>query len=196
MLALDLGECKPAPSPPRSEDVRHADGVTGASDDVSAPPPYRPSARRRWPWLIGAVAFVVVCAAVAVLVTSGGGTASPGSTADHYYRALAKDDAPAAYRLLCTRQRQLSASSYAAEIRQIRASGTAISSWSRTSSHQREEVAVVTGHLTLVDGESTDIQVLEVSESGSWRVCGSNLGGVLPPVGRGSAGGGTGTVPT
>jgi hypothetical protein len=171
--------------------------MTAAADapmPPTIPPPTAPPRRRRWPWLIGAVAFVVACASVAVLVTPGGGKASPGSTADRYYRALAKDDAPAAYQLLCTRQRQLSASSYAAEIRQIRMSGTGISAWSRSSSQQRDQVAVVAGHLTLADGESTDIQVLEVEESGTWRVCGSNLGGVLPPVGQGSTG--SGTVPT
>ena len=146
--------------------------------------------------MIGAVAFVVACASVGVLLTSGGAKPSPGSTVDRYYRALAKDDAPAAYRLLCARQRQLSASSYAAEVRQIRDSGTGIVSWARASSQQRDDVAVVTGHLALSDGESTDIQVLEVQESGTWRVCGSNLGGVLPPLGLGSTGGGPGTVPT
>lgn len=223
MLALDLGECKPgtraqrasvrpgeigkteAAGPPPygcptgSALVRHAEAMTtdaaGPIPPTSVPPTAR-AGRRRWPWLIGAVAFVVACASIAVLLTSGGGKASPGSTADGYYRALAKDDAPTAYRLLCQRQRQLSTSSYATEVRQIRASGTGISSWTRTSSQQRDEVAVVTGHLTLANGEGTDIQVLEVRESGSWRVCGSNLGGVLPPVGQGSTGGGSGTVPT
>lgn len=173
--------------------------MTAAADaplPPTSPPPTTPPRSRRWPWLIGAVAVIVAAASVGVLLTSGSGEASPASTADRYYHALAKDDAPAAYGLLCQRQRQISASSYAAEIRQIRMSGTGIASWSRTSSQQRDEIAVVAGHLTLADGESTDIQVLEVEESGAWRVCGSNLGGVLPPVGQGATGGGNGTVPT
>jgi hypothetical protein len=45
----------------------------------------------------------------------------------------------------------------------------------------------VPGQLVLDNGQATAIQVLLVQASGGWRVCTSNLGGILPgPGGSGS----------
>jgi hypothetical protein len=119
-------------------------------------------------------------------------TATPGASAalsaasavtDRYYAAVKKGDARAAYRLLCTRQR-IGYGVYAARIALNTRTGTGITAFRRTGlGTVRGRIAAVPGEVDLANGESTPIVVILAEESTVWRVCSSDLGGVLPGPG-------------
>jgi hypothetical protein len=117
-------------------------------------------------------------------------TGSPGNpaaaadvTADGYYAAVKRGDAHAAYVLLCQRQ-QLGYAAYAARVARNVRTGTGITNFRRTGvGTVRGKLAAVPGEVDLANGSDTPIVVLLVEESGGWRVCSSNLGGVLPGPG-------------
>jgi hypothetical protein len=107
---------------------------------------------------------------------------------DSYYAAVKKGDARAAYRLLCTRQR-IGYAVYAARIALNTRTGTGITKFRRTGiGTVRSRLAAVPGEVDLANGEATPIVVILVEESKVWRVCSSNLGGVLPAPGTTSSG--------
>jgi hypothetical protein len=142
-------------------------------------------------------------AAAAVPTTSA--TASPGPTAtgtpdgstavsaasgvtDRYYAAVKKGDARAAYRLLCARQR-IGYAIYAARIAVNTRTGTGIARFRRTGiGTVRGRLVAVPGEVDLANGLATPIVVILAEESNVWRVCSSNLGGVLPAPGTTSSG--------
>jgi hypothetical protein len=96
-----------------------------------------------------------------------------------------RGDARAAYQLLCERQR-IGYADYAARVARNTRTGTGIASFRLTANAQvRGALAAVPGQVGLDDGDTTPIVVLLVDESGDWRVCSSNLGGVLPAPGGG-----------
>lgn len=111
------------------------------------------------------------------------GVAAADTAANGYYTALAHGDARTAYGLLCTRQ-QVGYGKYAEEVARNAQTGTSITSFRRAGVGQvRGLEAGVPGRVVLANGEATPIVVLLVVESGRWRVCSSDLGGVLPAPG-------------
>jgi hypothetical protein len=117
--------------------------------------------------------------------TPGGSAALSAASAvtDSYYAAVKKGDARAAYRLLCARQR-IGYAVYAARIALNTRTGTGITGFRRTGlGTVRGPVAAVPGEVQLANGESTPIVVILAEESTVWRVCSSDLGGVLPGPG-------------
>jgi hypothetical protein len=120
---------------------------------------------------------------------SGGSAAVSAASAvtDSYYAAVKKGDARAAYRLLCTRQR-IGYAVYAARIALNRRTGTGITRFRRTGiGTVRGRLAAVPGEVDLANGEATPIVVILAEESSAWRVCSSDLGGVLPGPGTTSS---------
>jgi hypothetical protein len=119
-------------------------------------------------------------------------TAAPGGSAavsaanavaDSYYAAVKQGDARAAYRLLCARQR-IGFAVYASRIALNTRTGTGIRRFRRTGiGTVRGRLAAVPGEVDLADGAATPIVVILTEESNVWRVCSSNLGGVLPAPG-------------
>jgi hypothetical protein len=108
------------------------------------------------------------------------------ATAVDYYLALKREDPQAAYGLLCP-ARQLSYSEYAAEVATDTRTGTGITSFTLAGPGQVKGLtAAVPAHVSLADGEQTPIVVLLSYSSGAWRVCSSNLGGILPGPGQSS----------
>jgi hypothetical protein len=165
---------------------------------------------------IATLALIVVVVGVGVVIDRHGrrtnkgaaaavpsATVSPGPTAtgtpqgsaavsaasavtDSYYGAVKKGDAHAAYRLLCTRQR-IGYTVYAARIALNTRTGTGITRFRRTGiGTVRGRLAAVPGEVDLANGEATPIVVILAEESRVWRVCSSNLGGVLPAPGTSS----------
>jgi hypothetical protein len=117
--------------------------------------------------------------------TAGGSAAvSAASTVtDSYYAAVKAGHARAAYRLLCARQR-IGYAAYAARIAVNTRTGTGITRFRRTGiGTVRGRLAAVPGEVDLANGEATPIVVILAEESNVWRVCSSNLGGVLPGPG-------------
>jgi MFS family permease len=114
---------------------------------------------------------------------------------DSYYAAVKKGDARTAYRLLCARQR-ISYAVYAARIALNTRTGTGITRFRRTGiGTVRGRLAAVPGEVDLANGLATPIVVLLVESSGRWRVCSSNLGGVLPAPGTTPSGPSQSTSP-
>jgi hypothetical protein len=102
---------------------------------------------------------------------------------DSYYAAVKKGDARAAYRLLCSRQR-IGYAVYAARIELNTRTGTGVTRFRRTGNGTvRGLLAAVPGEVDLANGEATPIVVILAEESNVWRVCSSDLGGVLPGPG-------------
>jgi hypothetical protein len=102
---------------------------------------------------------------------------------DSSYAAVKKGDARTAYRLLCSRQR-IGYAVYAARIALNTRTGTGITRFRRTGiGTARGRLAAVPGEVDLANGETTPIVVILAEESNVWRVCSSNLGGVLPGPG-------------
>jgi hypothetical protein len=102
---------------------------------------------------------------------------------DSYYAAVKKGDAHTAYRLLCRRQR-VGFAVYAARIALNTRTGTGITRFRRTGiGTVRGRLAAVPGEVDLANGLDTPIVVILAEESNVWRVCSSNLGGVLPAPG-------------
>jgi MFS family permease len=148
----------------------------------------------------------------AAAVPTASATSSPGPTAtvtpstsaavsvaaavtDSYYAAVEKGDARAAYRLLCARQR-IGYAVYAARIAVNTRTGTGITRFRRTGiGTVRGRLAAVPGEVDLANGLATPIVVLLVESSGRWRVCSSNLGGVLPAPGTTPSGPSQSTSP-
>ena len=121
-------------------------------------------------------------------VTSAGADA-PKAVVDGYYAALARDDAAGAFGRLCSEATGGGLAPYAAAVQRNRATGTAITSWRALAQPVvRGDQAVVRGHLELDRADGTDITVGLLLEDGAWRVCGSDLGGILLPAGTGSGG--------
>jgi hypothetical protein len=117
--------------------------------------------------------------------TPGGSAAASAAAAvtDSYYTAVKKGDARAAYRLLCTRQR-IGYAVYAARVARNARTGTGITRFRRTGiGTVQGRLAAVPGEVDLANGEATPIVVILAEESNVWRVCSSNLGGVLPAPG-------------
>jgi hypothetical protein len=107
---------------------------------------------------------------------------------DSYYAAVKQGDARAAYRLLCTRQR-IGYAGYAARIALNTRTGTGITRFRRTGTGTVQgRLAAVPGEVDLANGEATPIVVILAEQSNVWRVCSSNLGGVLPAPGTTSPG--------
>jgi hypothetical protein len=105
---------------------------------------------------------------------------------DRYYAAVKKADARTAYRLLCARQR-IGYAVYAARIALNTRTGTGITRFRRTGiGTVSGRLAAVPGEVDLANGEATPIVVILAEESRVWRVCSSNLGGVLPAPGTSS----------
>jgi hypothetical protein len=137
----------------------------------------------------------------AAAVQSPSATPSPGPTAtassaavsaasavtDSYYAAVTKGDARAAYRLLCARQR-IGFAGYAARIALNTRTGTGVTRFRRTGiGTVSGRLAAVPGEVDLANGQDTPIVVILAEESDAWRVCSSNLGGVLPGPGASAA---------
>lgn len=114
----------------------------------------------------------------------------PVSVTKAYYAELAAKHPTAAFSLLCSaRQQSMPLSLYTQAYAQDVSTGTGITTF--TQSGQQEEQgnqAAVPGTLVLADKESVPITVLLMKEGASWRVCSSDLGGVLPNPGMGSSG--------
>jgi hypothetical protein len=172
------------------------------------------SASRRFAAGIATLALVVLAVGVVVVIGRHGAgdpstraapvpsastsptpvTAPPGRSVsaadvvtDGYYAAVTRGDARSAYRLLCGRQR-IGYAVYAARIALNARTGTGVSSFRRTGKGTvNGRLAAVPGQVDLANGEATPIVVLLVEESGAWRICSSNLGGVLPGPGTGTA---------
>ncbi len=148
---------------------------------------------------LGVAALAVALAGGLVAGLSHGSGASsplipadaPRAAADAYYAALVRNDAPAAFELLCTVQRQSGLASYAALVARNERTGTGITTWrsGRTSATRGAE-ADVPGDIRLDNGSATPITVTLLREPMGWKVCGSNLGGILPPAGGTGTGGG------
>jgi hypothetical protein len=117
--------------------------------------------------------------------TPGGPAALSAASAvtDSYYAAVKKGDARTAYRLLCARQR-IGYAVYAARVVRNTRTGTGITRFRRTGiGTVQGRLAAVPGEVDLANGEATPIVVILAEESNVWRVCSSNLGGVLPAPG-------------
>jgi hypothetical protein len=144
----------------------------------------------------GVRANALVRSSVAALSPRPTGTNSTGeraavsaasAVADRYYAAVRQGDARAAYRLLCARQR-VGYAAYAARIALNTRTGTGITSFRRTGvGTVSGRLAAVPGEVDLANGEHTPVVVILAEESNLWRVCSSNLGGVLPAPGGSSA---------
>jgi hypothetical protein len=122
--------------------------------------------------------------------TPGGSAAESAAAAvtDRYYAAVKKADARTAYRLLCTRQR-IGYAVYAARIALNTRTGTGITRFRRTGiGTVSGRLAAGPGEVDLANGEATPIVVILAEQSRVWRVCSSNLGGVLPAPGTTSSG--------
>ncbi len=205
----------PPPEPQQPQQQALPDLLSGAGAWPLSPPPVAPrdladSARpaalvpgaprrsRRRRLLLPLVAGLVLLAALAgglvVLDRSGGGQdGSPRKVVAAYYAALVRLDAPAAFGRLCSEQQQSGLAAYDREIHADDATGTGIRSWKGAGGvtvHGDE--ARVPGRLVLTGGMQTDIVVGLVRPAGVWKVCGSDLGGVIP----GPGGGGSGTTTT
>jgi hypothetical protein len=162
--------------------------LPSAQTPFAPPPP-----RRRLALAAGLLVVVVVVVGLVVVFTrhtgsSAASSATPAAAADGYYAALHRQDARAAFNLLCPQQQAEGYPAYAANVAQDSQTGTGIRSWERTGAVQTQgNEAIVPGQLVLDNGQATAIQVLLVQASGGWRVCTSNLGGILPgPGGSGS----------
>jgi hypothetical protein len=157
---------------------------------------------------LGATAIVVLSAAVATVVTratdsSGKSTSSqsssPGIPTDHsatsaakvasaYYLAVKAGNARQAYALLCV-SRQTGYDGYAHEVELDAQTGTGIADFTLTtapSTSAAGDTAQVPAHITLANGVATPIDVLMTYGAGSWKVCSSDLGGILPGPGLGA----------
>ena len=106
-----------------------------------------------------------------------------------YYEALTRGDARSAYGLLCRGQQSVGYAQYASEVSTNETTGTGIVGWQPTSATVvLGNAAQTAGLVTLTGGVSTPIVVQSVLETAGWRVCSSNLGGVLPAPGTAAAG--------
>lgn len=157
---------------------------------IDAEPPVASRHRSRRLTILVPLAVVTTIALVvslAFLLTGSGSEAgTPGAVADAYYAALGKPDAATAYGLLC-RQRQGGESSFANDVADDERTGTGIRSWSRSGAvQQRGDQSAVAGTIALDDGRSTPIVVVLVREDDAWKVCTSDLGGVIPGPGSAS----------
>jgi hypothetical protein len=109
--------------------------------------------------------------------------AAAAAVADSYYAALKKGDARAAYRLLCARQR-IGYAGYAARVALNTRTGIGVTRFRRTGiGTVSGRLAAVPGEIGLANGQSTPIVVILTEETDHWKVCSSNLGGVLPAPG-------------
>jgi hypothetical protein len=114
---------------------------------------------------------------------TGTGVVAAAATAVAYYTALRDNDVRTAYGLLCA-SRRVPYGEYTAEYAADVRTGTGIAQFRRTGGGEvRGDQAAVPATVALADGERTPIIVLLVIEGGQWRVCSSNLGGVLPAPG-------------
>lgn len=190
-------------------------------DAAALPPPApapgpgtRPPSRRRGLFALAA-GLVLVAALVAGLVAAFGGTrpartagtgvgpavppstdpaqaGSPRAATDAYYGALTRRDARTAYDLLCQTQQQSGYDAYRQLVERDEQSGTGIRGWRSEPGVRRSgDEAYVQGTLRLATGPETPITIGLLQEKGAWRVCGSNLGGILPGPGAGDSGGTT-----
>lgn len=177
-----------------------------------AGPPYRAIRSRA---LIVAVTAVVVALLLAGSVTAllrsgdgsatraGGGTATPSATdpgleprtaVDAYYAALIARDPTAAFALLCRVQQQSGLAPYRALVERNQRTGSGVAQWqSMPDVKVRGDEADVSGTIVLENQLGTPIRVTLLLEAAGWRVCGSNLGGILPGPGGEDPGPGTST---
>jgi hypothetical protein len=163
----------------------------------------RAAPSRRIVAALGVIAVAVVIVGIVAIATRGSGganhvthppiaptqpirgtsAADASATANGYYQALKAGNVRAAYALLCPRQ-QGGLVEYAAQVEIDRETGTAIASFELSGTPTISATgASVPAHVALADGESLPITVLLEMEAGTWRVCSSNLGGVLPAPG-------------
>ncbi|HEV7209369.1 MAG TPA: hypothetical protein VGN54_11595 [Mycobacteriales bacterium] len=148
---------------------------------------------------IGSVAVVAVLIALGAVglsdraagpsaITAAEAT-TPQKAADGYYQALAARSAQRAFALLCSVRQAAGYSGYSSSVSRNVNSGTGIKSWKRTGAPQiAGDQASVQGRLVLDDGDSTLITLVLLQEGGKWRICTSNLGGILPGPGPGGGG--------
>jgi len=162
----------------------------------SGPAALRPRRRGRVTALI-AVALVLLIGAGTVSLTrhpdqpqtlTAANATTPQRASDGYYKALISRAPRRAFDLLCSARRAAGYAGYGASVSQNVASGTGIKSWRRTAAPQiAGDKATVAGQLVLDDGDSTPITLALLREGGTWRICTSDLGGILPgPGGAGS----------
>jgi len=178
--------------------VTEVEDVTPLGETPRATPPaIAPGERQRRRRLRGrgpllTLAVVVLAVLVGGIVTAllpRSDSTSPRAVVDAYYRALIRSDEGVAFGLLCTQQQQSGLAPYAAFVAADERTGTGITRWrSKPGVTVRGDEAAVSGDLVLANGSGTPIQVVAVRQAGRWRVCGSNLGGILPPVGSDSGG--------
>lgn len=154
--------------------------------------------RSRWlAWATGAFALAIIVVAVVTVVIrttddspAGKLTAArstPQKSTDGYYAAVHAGDATKAFAFLCPAQQARGLSSFSANVTQDKQTGTGIKSWTRTGPTQLQgDQAIVGGVVTLDIGAATPISVQLLKESDGWRVCSSNLGGILPAAGTSS----------
>lgn len=152
--------------------------------------PSRPRRRPR-PLLVAALVVLLLAVGLAVATARqfGGPVAvltpaaatSPERAADGYYQALVARSGSRAFALLCPARQAGGYRRFAGTLSQDLTSGTGIRTWTRTGGAMtRGRLAIVPGRLVLQDGTATPILVVLVRAGASWRVCGSNLGGILP----------------
>lgn len=151
--------------------------------------------RPRWlAWATGAFALAIIVVAVVTVVIrntdsspAGKLTAArstPQKATDAYYAAVKAKDATKAFGLICAAQQANGESSFARMVDQDEKTGTGVRSWTRTGpSLVQGDRATVAGTLVLANGTSTPLSVLLTRASDGWRVCSSNLGGILPGPG-------------
>lgn len=132
--------------------------------------------------LVGGIATAVVRLSGSEATTAG--VDAPRAAVDAYYAALQRKDAAAAFSLLCSVQQQSGEPSFGDLVRRNDATGTGIAQWRSTpSTTSGADVAQVPGTLTLGDGTVNPLTVALLRERGAWRVCNSDLGGVIPGPG-------------
>ena len=110
-----------------------------------------------------------------------GDLTAAGDVAAAYYAALHKKDAVTAYTMLCANAMTQTESQFSDSVQADIQAGTGITSWKGegTPTVQGDEAAVP-GTLVLDDGGNFQLSLLLVRESGTFKVCSSNLGGILP----------------
>lgn len=158
----------------------------------------------RAPVAIGGAALLVLAGGVVTVLLGLPGSAgaitpaaatSPQRAVEGYYQALEARSGPRAFALLCPARQAGGYHSFALTLSQDLASGTGIRTWTRAGSPTvRGHLAAVPGHLVLTNGTVVAITVVLQRGGSTWRVCGSDLGGILPAPGGapGAAGGGSG----
>lgn len=151
--------------------------------------------RPRWlAWATGAFALAIIVVAVVTVVIrttddspAGKLTAArstPQKSTDGYYAAVHAGDATKAFAFLCPARQAAGLSSFSASVTQDRQTGTGVKSWTRTGPTQIQgDQAIVGGVVTLDNGAATPLSVQLLKASDGWRVCSSNLGGILPGPG-------------